>query len=228
MKPSVLPNNLEQAAHTMWAQYAQAPSEEKFWENYQHLVRQAQQQKPALPIRKPTPPVNNAQLIGRFVLDAQQHRKNIKQLLVLLFTSLAILFLSDSNTSESIIVTDMGVYEFHSNQGSGGMSFWFWVVFIIIMIRYLKLTFKAHQLMIELTPQYLIRYQGNRETSKVVLENIGVIKENSQHLVVFTEGVTSGLEHNFEKQVVRIPKNLEQYPQIKYYLGQLRAQKKYV
>ncbi|EAY25948.1 hypothetical protein [Microscilla marina] len=227
MKPSVLPNNLEQAAHTMWAQYAQAPSEEKFWENYQHLVRQAQQQKPALPTRKPLPTVNSAQLIGRFVLDAQQHRKNIKQMLVLLFTSLTILFLSDSSTSESVIVTDMGVYEFQSSHG-GGMSFWFWVVVMIILIRYLKLTFKAHQLMIELTPQCLIRYQGNRETSKVVLKNIGVLKENSQHLVVFTEGVTSGLEHNFERQVVRIPKNLEQYPQIKYYLGQLRAQKKYV
>jgi hypothetical protein len=78
------------------------------------------------------------------------------------------------------------------------------------------------------TPQYIVRYKGVRETSKVELKNIGVMKENHRHLVVFTEGVTSGLEHNFEKQVVRIPKGLDQYEDIKYYLGQLAAQKRYV
>jgi hypothetical protein len=232
MKSPVLveENTTEQQAHVMWAEYETTPSESRFWKNYQCLIAQAkEQQRAQVDVQKhpkPTAKRLNGPIIGRFAMDVSQQKKNVKQLLVLLFATLLAFVLINGSEEPVGISTDFAPPKTMTVTYIPWL--WFWFVAAFWLIRYFVQTFNARQLMIEVTPQYIVRYKGVRETSKVELKNIGVMKENHRHLVVFTEGVTSGLEHNFEKQVVRIPKGLDQYEDIKYYLGQLAAQKRYV
>lgn len=223
-------NTTEQQAHVMWATYETIPSESRFWKNYQRLIAQAkEQQRTQAEVQKQSKPATqrlNGPIEGRFAMDVSQQRKNIQQLLILLCATL-IAFVIINGTEESIeLNTDSLGPETQTITYIPWL--WFWLVAAFWFIRYFAQNFNACQLMIEITPQYITRYKGIRETSKVELKHIGVIKENHRQLVVFTEGITSGLEHNFEKQVVRIPKGLDQYEDIKYYLGQLAAQKRYV
>lgn len=223
-------NTTEQQAHVMWAAYETTPSESRFWKNYQRLIAQAkEQQRTQVALQTQPKPVNrrlNGPIVGRFAMDVSQQKKNVKQLLILLCATL-IVFVIINGTEESIEI-NTGPLGPETQTITHIPWLWFWLVAAFWFIRYFMQNFNARQLMIEVTPQYIVRYKGIRETSKVELKNIGVMKENHRHLVVFTEGVTSGLEHNFEKQVVRIPKGLDQYEDIKYYLGQLAAQKRYV
>lgn len=232
MKSPVLveENTTEQQAHVMWAEYETTPSESRFWKNYQRLIAQAKEQQRAQAALqkqpKPTAKRLNGPIIGRFAMDVSQQKKNVKQLLIILFATLLAFVLINGSEEPVGVSTHFAPPETMTVTYIPWL--WFWFVAAFWLIRYFVQTFNARQLMIEVTPQYIVRYKGVRETSKVELKNIGVMKENHRHLVIFTEGVTSGLEHNFEKQVVRIPKGLDQYEDIKYYLGQLAAQKRYV
>ena len=208
--------NLEQQGAVLWEKcHAHAPPNDRFWDSYQALITEARNQQQS---RSPPPSSLSAFTIhipehfpGQFTTDISQWKDKLIRRLKSLATTLSIVI------GASLVLEIDGHITAPLVIGS----------LLVLSTRYMIDFFNAKQLMIEITPQQIIRYHKNmqhsKEIGKVEFQKIGSLKEDKNNLIVFTEGLTSGLEHNFEKNVVRIPKNLEKYREIKSFLEQVRV-----